>query len=223
MLPWWVPFPLSFTHLFSVTHTHTIRRSHIHKRAGANIYTLPHGRNSCTFSRKYTCARTRTSRALTSPIAHRQTKTFTHVGQDSANPVTPRRFPGHAFYVVAEPISEHRQTCQLKSTRWISSPWQQAWKVRHRCLRSNFLPLPSALADRIPVQVQTKSMSSCISEARERERRWGGKEPAGLVSSNSKGERALMSLLRLLLLLPKRKNKKRMCCVCAVRLLMLLL
>lgn len=175
MLPWWVPFPLSFTHLFSVTHTHTIRRSHIHKRTGANIYTLPHGRNSCTFSCKYTRARTRTSRALTSPIAHRQIQTFTHVGQESANPVTPRRFPGHAFYVVAEPISEHRQTCQLKSTRWISSPWQQAWKVRHRCLRSNFLPVPSALADRIPVQVQMKSMSSCISEARERERRWGGR------------------------------------------------
>ena len=70
--------------------------------------------------------------------------------------------------------------------------------------------------------VQMRSMSHflVISEAREQERRWGrGKrnEPAGLMSSNSKGGKALM-----LQVLPKNKNNnnkqtnKNRCAVCVL-------
>ena len=106
------PSPFSFPNS-SRSHKHTRSDAFTYTRARANVYTLPQRINQAHFPAN-TRARTRTSRAPTSSISHRQIQTFTHVGQESANhgTVTPRRFPGHAFYIVTEPISEHRQTCQ---------------------------------------------------------------------------------------------------------------
>lgn len=97
----------------------------------------------------------------------------------------------------------------LKSTRWISSPWQQAWKVRQPWPRSNFLPLPTALTEGCQCRSRWEACPHSLAFLKlGRGRGGGGKEPAGLVSSNSKGGRALMFLL-LLLLLPKRKSNTK--------------
>lgn len=105
-----MPFPLSFPPPFSLKHIHSQTLSHPHARA--NIYSDTPKKSTHIFLQTVR-AHTRTS-ASAHVLSHRQTQTFTRVGQESSNhgPVTPRRFPEYAFYIFTEPISEHRQTCQ---------------------------------------------------------------------------------------------------------------
>ncbi|XP_075859750.1 cortexin-2 isoform X1 [Microcebus murinus] len=106
----------------------------MHNSSAHKCFAPPRRGNPGTFSCKHTRARTRTSGGRPRPLSLTdQAQTLTRVGQGSANrrPETPRRCPERASHVVpgtGQPTQTNLPA--LKSTRWISSPWQQAWKKK---------------------------------------------------------------------------------------------
>lgn len=105
------PSPVT-SHLFSLSYTNGQTPSQTHTRARKYLHTAISKKSVHIFLLIHSSAHTHFAGAQV--FCPSQTDTFTHVGQESANrgTVTPRRSPGHAFYMVIEPISEHRQTCQ---------------------------------------------------------------------------------------------------------------